>query len=383
MPLRILHLARTINRYDFIDTIVRYLPSDRFALEVATFDARASLEEPYYEAIGIPHHVVRVPHWRAYPAYFWAAYKLWRLIRRRGIHILHTHHYWEGFVGSLVKRLAPRLKFILHRHYTEDVVRVPGLKGRLLRKLEAFAYASVDVLLVPTPTMAEFIQQNYPKSNLPLMVIPYGFDLGQLKYQPLSAAERLAVRAQYRVGEEAVVIGNFATHRWQKGQHLLLEAVAELVQRGYPIRLWLVGGGPATPALQAQARQLGIMEFCTFWGWQRGPIVRTLMGSCDIIAHPTYSEAFPQVMVEALALERALVIAAVSGAREWLKPGVHAWVIPPGDRAALLEALLTLVRQPELRRQLGTAGRAQVLAHLSYTAINPAYEALYQRLCSL
>lgn len=379
-PIRVLHLARVINRYDWIDTIVRYLPRERFCMEVATFEAQANIQDPAYEQVGIPHHIIPVKSMRAYPAYVQAAVRLARLLRRRQIHILHTHHYWEGVVGAMAKVLYPNFVFLLHRHYTEDIVRVRNLKGWLLRRLESWSYTKADRLLVPTETMRAWIVASEKRHLPPIEVIPYGFEFEAPKYKPLSAEERQAVRTQAGLGAEEVVIVNVGSHRRQKGQLELVRAFSRLVNQIPEVRLWFIGAGPDTAALQEAAEPLG--ERVKFWGWQRTSAVRALMGAADIVAHPSYSEAFPQVMVEALALERPLVITPVSGARDWLEPDIHACLVPTGDENALYEALYKLTTDPNLRAQLAQAGAHLVYTHFSYQAVNTQYEAFYTQLCS-
>ncbi|MDW8417629.1 MAG: hypothetical protein RML92_08795, partial [Bacteroidia bacterium] len=82
-PIRVLHLARVINRYDSIDTVVRYLPREHFSMEVATFEPKSNIQPPDYERAGIPHHVIPVPSIRSYPAYLKAALRLARLLKDR------------------------------------------------------------------------------------------------------------------------------------------------------------------------------------------------------------------------------------------------------------------------------------------------------------
>ncbi|MCS7188594.1 MAG: glycosyltransferase [Bacteroidia bacterium] len=381
-PIRVLHLARIINRNDFIDTIVRYLPRDRFSLEVATFDRKAPIAPPMYEEVGIPHHLIPVRHMRAYPSYVLAAFKLRSLLKKRQIQILHTHHYWEGIVGALAKLLYPPVKFILHRHYTEDITRITGIKNKVLLKLELFSHKMADKIIVSTNTMKKFIESFYNTSKLPpIEVIPYGFAFQEYKYYPPSPVERERVRREMGISESTVVIANLGTHRQLKNQIMLLKAFSRLYKENLPVGLWFIGEGPDTKMLQqfAQEREIPV----TFFGWKKAEEVRLLVGAADIIAHTSYSEAFPQVMVEALALERALVITAVSGAQDWLRHREHAWLIPVGDENALYEGLRTLISSPETRHRLGTAGALHVKELFEHHRVNSLYAELYESLCSL
>ncbi len=145
--IRVWHFAGTINRHDFIDTVVRYLDRERFEVGVVTFSRESNIESPQYEEVGIPHRVIPVSSYRAYGAYLKAAWWLAQMLRQEGVEILHAHHYWEGFVAALAKKLYPRVRLVLHRHYTEDVLRLPPLKRRVLLGLERWMYKQADRLV--------------------------------------------------------------------------------------------------------------------------------------------------------------------------------------------------------------------------------------------
>ncbi|RMF52215.1 MAG: glycosyltransferase, partial [Bacteroidetes bacterium] len=180
---------------------------------------------------------------------------------------------------------------------------------------------------------------------------------------------------------------NLGSHRRQKGQFELIQAFSRVFAQQRNIRLWLVGEGPDTPALRERAQQLRLTEPeadppCRFFGWQKADQVRLLLGSCDLVVHPTHSEAFPQVMVEALIHQRPLVITPVSGVKEWLRHPQDAWIIPIQDEAALQEALTVLVTNKALRQEMGRQAAARLRSQLAYSTVNAHYETLYQRLCS-
>jgi glycosyltransferase involved in cell wall biosynthesis len=382
--IRVWHFAGTINRHDFIDTIVRYLDRERFEVGVVTFAQESNIESPQYEEVGIPHRVIPVSSYRAYGAYWRAAWRLAQMLRQEGVEILDAHHYWEGFIAALAKKLYPRVRLVLHRHYTEDVVRLPLLKRRVLLGLERWMYKQADRLVVPTDFMARLVRQLHPKVGH-VEVIPYGFAFSAEKYQRPSEERRQAVRAQHGASDGHFVIVNVATHRLQKGQHILLRAFQKFYGVMPQGRLWLVGEGPETPMLKALAEELGLLRGgleapCRFLGWRRGLEVRDLIAASDLFVHPTFSEAFPQVMVESLSLGVPLVITSVSGAVDYLRHGETAWLVPREDVAALAEALLYLYQHPDIRLAIAQRGQAFVRETFHYTQVNKKYEQLYASL---
>ncbi len=382
--IRVRHLARTINRYDFIDTIVRYLDKERFETGMITFHRESNIESPRYEEVGIAHRVIPVSSYRAYGRYVAIAWPLARMLRQERVQLLHAHHYWEGVVAALAKKLYPSVHLILHRHYTEDVLRLPPLKRRFMLGIERWMYRQSDLIIVPTHSMGKIVK--YLHQNMTnIEIIPYGFEFSAEKYQRPSEAQRRAVRVQYGASEEHFVIINVATHRHQKGQHILLQAFQKFWLVYPQARLWLVGEGPETPVLKVLAEKLGLLAGgveapCRFLGWRRGLEVRDLMAAADLFVHPTFSEAFPQVMVESLSLGVPLVITPVSGAADYLTHGETAWFIPVENVEALTEALCYLYQHPERRALMVEKGRSLVREKFDYALINKAYEQLYASL---
>jgi glycosyltransferase involved in cell wall biosynthesis len=84
--------------------------------------------------------------------------------------------------------------------------------------------------------------------------------------------------------------------------------------------------------------------------------VPALMQVCDLVVHPTEADALPTVLLHAVAAGRAVVASHVGGVPDVIgdEGGI---LVPPGDPAALREALLTLSRDQGLRERLGAAGR--------------------------
>lgn len=382
--IKVWHIAGTINRYDFIDTIVRHIDRERFEVGVVTFRRESNIEPPRYEEVGIPHRVVPVPSYRAYGAYGRAAWRLSQILRQEGVQILHAHHYWESVIAALIKRFYPAIKIVLSRHYTWDILRLGFIKRKVLLWMENWSYQMADRLVVPTEYMARLVKQLHT-GGVRVEVIPYGFEFSAEKYRCPSQEGRWAVRTEQGVSEEHFVVINVASHRVQKGQHVLLKAFQEFYAAVPQARLWLVGEGPDTPMLKALAEELGLLGGgaqapCRFLGWRRGLEVRDLMAAADLMVHPTFSEAFPQVMVEGLSLGLPLVITPVSGAVDYLLHGETAWFVPIDNVEALKEALLYLYLHPHERASMAEKGRSFVREKFSYVRVNREYERLYESL---
>jgi colanic acid/amylovoran biosynthesis glycosyltransferase len=153
----------------------------------------------------------------------------------------------------------------------------------------------------------------------------------------------------------------------QKGQRHLVEACGLLRDRGRAVRCTFVGEGEERAALEALIHALGLGDVVTLLGAQPRDRVVAIVEAADVFVQPSIvlrsgkTEGIPVALMEALAAERAAVASEVSGIPELVVDGVTGVLVPPGDAAALADAIERLLDDPALRARLGTAGRRKVL----------------------
>jgi glycosyltransferase involved in cell wall biosynthesis len=111
--------------------------------------------------------------------------------------------------------------------------------------------------------------------------------------------------------------------------------------------------------LAKAVRELGVEDIVHFVGFRSN--VGDWLAAVDIGVLPSFYEGLPLTAVETLAAGVPLVATAVDGTPEVVINGETGYLVPPGDPAALAEAIGRLARQPELRRKFAIAGRNWVL----------------------
>lgn len=150
----------------------------------------------------------------------------------------------------------------------------------------------------------------------------------------------------------------------QKGQLLLLQAVKQVVEQGYPMKLVLVGDGPLRPEIEASIQHLQLEAYVEITGWANGLEVRQQILNSRALVLPSFAEGLPVVLMESLALGRPVISTYVAGIPELVEPGVNGWLVPPGSVEAMVEILCTVLQLPvERLSNLGKAGLSQVLQH--------------------
>src|SRR5207253_6549325 len=117
--------------------------------------------------------------------------------------------------------------------------------------------------------------------------------------------------------------------------------------------------GPLRKELEAEATRHGVADRVRFLGFQSD--VQLPLDALDVFAMPSRCEALPYALLEAMATELPAVGAAVGGVPEVIVPGQTGFVVPPRDPDALAASLRTLLKDADLRRWMGAAGRERVV----------------------
>lgn len=201
------------------------------------------------------------------------------------------------------------------------------------------------VICVSTAGRA-FVRERYPwVPEARLAVIPRGVDLEAFDPARLDRGWTAAFRKEHGLEGKfvAAAIGRVSS---LKGVDVLIRAVAAL--REWPELTALIVGGPqrhqenCLEGLRALARELGVERRVVFAGSQRNiPEIAALANvvcSCNV----RKPESFGRTVAEALAMETPVIAAAHGGVLDIVRPGQDGFLVPPGDVAALADALRRL-----------------------------------------
>jgi glycosyltransferase involved in cell wall biosynthesis len=250
--------------------------------------------------------------------------------------VLHEPNPVAGI--SLFLRM-PAQRLVVWHH--SDLLRpwwAPHTYGRVQRAL----YQRAECVIVSSPNLAE--QSAVVSHARRSVVIPFGIALE--RYRTMNpAAEN--IRATWP-GRRVLFVGRLV---YYKGVDVLIDAMARVQGT-----LLLIGDGPLEPELRRRAAAKGIQDRVVFLGHVSEEMLPAYYQAADVFVLPSVAktEAFGVVQVEAMAAGVPVISTNLPTGVPWVnEDGVSGLVVPPGDAAALADALARLLSDGELRSRLG------------------------------
>jgi colanic acid/amylovoran biosynthesis glycosyltransferase len=152
----------------------------------------------------------------------------------------------------------------------------------------------------------------------------------------------------------------------EKGQLLLIEAVARVTAKNIPIELVLVGDGSLRGELENLVDKYRLRAQVRITGWISNKEVREEIVRARALVLPSFSEGLPVVIMEAMALRRPVLTTYIAGIPELVRSGENGWLFPAGSLDDLTNALEACLAMPvEDLQKLGDAGYGRVISRHS------------------
>ena len=203
--------------------------------------------------------------------------------------------------------------------------------------------------------------------------ISNGIDLDRVR----AHGNQYVLRKDLGILESDTVIGVVGRLTPIKGHQTFLKCAARLVQQENDNLLFLiVGEGPLEGSLKELAISLGLGEKVIFVGHRDD--VYEVIEAIDIFVLPSYHEGIPMVLLEAMALNRAVIASRVGGIPEVVDHGVNGLLVSAGKENELAEACQLLIRDKSLTASLSGAARLKVETYFSSRAMCEKVGSLYE-----
>ncbi len=271
------------------------------------------------------------------------------------IDLLQTHSYKANVVGALISSWMRRdgTRWVAYLHGTTN----ENLKIRIYYALELWAIRHADGIVPVSESIGRVVATRLGRSRAHLEVISNA-------WLPEAAPDRRTreqARRDLAASNDAIVIGVVGRLSHEKGQGILIEALARLKDQN--VLALLIGEGPDEPELKRRVGELGLNGRVRFMGYRND--MTAIYAGMDLAVIPSLSEGIPNVALEAMGRGIPLIASAVGGLPEMVTDHKSGLLVPSGDADALARAIRFLIDRPEDRSRIGEGGRAAAEARFS------------------
>jgi glycosyltransferase involved in cell wall biosynthesis len=283
-----------------------------------------------------------------------AVYDIQRLVRRKGIRILHSNGVRAHVYGGLAAGISG-----IPEVWTTHTVEKPGLSTEFILGIPT------THVLANCPRTAGYFESRGLRTSL---VWP-GVNLAELN-RMASGITRETLARRYSLPLDRPWIVSAARLQRFKGQHLLLKALGKLPQ-SLPFHGIVIGGSlfgqesEYQQELRVACRDLGLDSRVSFTGFVPDEDLAALLASSQILAHPALEEDFGLSVAEAQALGVPVVAFDAVGPAAIVVDGETGWLVPVGDYGQLADRLETALKASESWALMGQAGHQRVCSHFS------------------
>lgn len=274
-----------------------------------------------------------------------------KLMRSRGVDIVHCHRHKATVVGTLAAAFAGGPRVISHVH---GLARTRSLQRRFTNWM---VFKGVRRIIAVSDTVKQdILGSNWGVDPSKVVTVRNGINLRHVDRRALSKG---AARLRLGLTENDFVFGTVGRLATTKGQVYLLTAFSEIRERLRSARLVLIGDGPLRSSLERKADDLGISPYVSFLGYR--PDVLELLGGIDVFVLPSLAEGLPLALLEAMGVRRPVIASRVGGIPEILGDSDYGILVAPRDPGQLSAAMSVLgLCDEERRRERGAAARKRV-----------------------
>ena len=293
-----------------------------------------------------------------------------RLIGHERVDLIHSQLPGQNFYSSVVGSLTARKTVVTYQGKVE-LAQAQGWKGSLrqttIRRLaDAVVAVSEDVGVL-------LRQSHFPPEKV--VRIYNAIDVKRLQ-----VTGNGHLRHGLGLPEDARLVGTVANIRAPKGYAFLVQA-ARMVIDHIP-QAHFIAVGDIDPVLSKPlfelVEKLGLREQFHFLGFRSD--IPEILSELDVFVLASTSEGLPLALLEAMAAGKPAVATQCGGPEEVVTNGKTGLLVPPGEPAAIGSALIDLLTNREMAKQLAQAGRAKVREEFALEKMLAQYEALYERL---
>jgi glycosyltransferase involved in cell wall biosynthesis len=310
--------------------------------------------EPVRRFLDLPNTSVEVieDSWRLSAR---ATTRLFAVLRAYRPRVLHLH--FTGFLSAYP--WVAKLSRVERVYFTDQASRPEGFIAKRAPLWKRTVMRVINSPLNGVISVSEYGYRSFAASGLApknrFHIIYNSVDVSRAE---LGLAKREEFRRRYGIPEDRLVVAQVGQLIAEKGPDDLLAAAHDVVAAEPQAHFVLAGDGANRPNLEKAVSDLGIGSHVTFTGVVEDPLGEGLYAAVDVVCQMSrWEEVFGYVNAEAMATGKPVVGTRVGGIPELIEDGKTGYLTARRDTGAMAARILELLRDPQLRRRMGEAGK--------------------------
>lgn len=310
-------------------------------------------------------------------------WQLYRYLKKEKPLIVHTHTPKAGVAGMLAAKMAG-VPIRLHTVAGLPLLETKGLTRTILEKVEKLTFSCATRVYPNSRRIYEFLVEEGYASIEKFKVIgrgsSNGIDTAYFNPSLYSGEDNSKLRASLGIPKNDVVFIFVGRLVKDKGINELVEAFQRLNTFSSETSLLLVGPfeQDLDPVKDSTLNTIKKHDKIVEVGYQDD--VRPFLACSNVLAFPSYREGFPNVVMQAGAMNLPAIVTNINGCNEIITHGKNGMVIPVRDTDSLLNAMEEMVQDPVKRELMSSQARPAITSqyerHLIWEALLAEYKAL-------
>jgi glycosyltransferase involved in cell wall biosynthesis len=264
------------------------------------------------------------------------------------------------------------------------LMEVSGIKRIVLNLTEKITYRCATHVYPNSKGLYEFIIKNKfcPENKLKIIGngSSNGIDTQHFSPSHFSVTEKIELKQRLNIASNSFVFCFIGRLVKDKGINELVQAFVELNKRYHYARLLLVGPfeRELDPLLPKTEKEIHENPYIISTGFQTD--VRPYLAISDIFVFPSYREGFPNVVMQAGAMDLPCIVTNINGCNEIITDGINGLIIPVKNKESLSEKMEAMIGDSALRNRLKQNAREMIISRYEQKMVWEALLAEYKSL---
>jgi glycosyltransferase involved in cell wall biosynthesis len=299
---------------------------------------------------------------------------LFRTCKKMHADIIHAH--WvlpNGLPAAIISKLL-NIPLIISLHGSDIFV---ADKNFLFKSVAKWVLSQSSSVTACSQELKDRALKINP--DIDITLLPWGAD--PKAFQPLEKTRKNDIRKSYGWKTDEIIIIALGRFVYKKGFENLIAITSDLPLSQHKIRVVIGGSGDLITQYQQQVNQNQIADIVDFPGQITWDAVPEFLGSADIFTLPSQRDkagnldGLPTVLLEAMACGLPVVASDIGGVKLVVNEE-NGFLVEPGQRKQLLDALTKLIKDPTLRTKMGINSRQKICQQYHWESVGKEIEFL-------